>query len=253
MIPLFKSTFSIGKSILTLDDSIDQKDDGPDSIFSIALENNLKQVVLVEDSMVGFLEAFKKCVSNNLQLVFGYRFTCCNCFENNDSCHKLIAFAKNDEGCKDLNKFYSAINTRFGGKIDAENLQNLWTDNLLLIVPFYDSFIFNNQLQLGNCIPSFGSIKPIFFIERNNLPFDHVIEKAILAFTENGERYQIRLAKSIYYKNKCDVEALQTYKILCNRSFGKQATLSSPNLNHFGSDEFCWESFKEYEGELTTI
>ena len=134
MIPLFKSTFSIGKSILTLDDPIDQKDDGPDSIFSIALENNLQQVVLVEDSMVGFLEAFKKCASNNLQLVFGYRFTCCNCFENNDSCHKLIAFAKNDEGCKDLNKFYSAINTRFNGRIDAENLQNLWTDNLLLVI-----------------------------------------------------------------------------------------------------------------------
>ena len=41
------------------------------------------------------------------------------------------------------------------------------------------------------------------------------------------------------------MEALQTYKILCNRNFGKAASLSSPNLNHFGSQEFCFESYLE--------
>ncbi len=46
-------------------------------------------------------------------------------------------------------------------------------------------------------------------------------------------------------ENKDDAEALQTYKILCNRNFGKAATLSSPRLNHFGSKEFCFESYLE--------
>ena len=36
---------------------------------------------------------------------------------------------------------------------------------------------------------------------------------------------------------------------LCNRNFGKAATLSSPRLNHFGSKEFCFESYLESKDE----
>ena len=59
MIPVFKSTYSIGKSILTLDDS--DKEGGPDSIFTICEENDIKLLVLVEDSMTGFVTAHNKC------------------------------------------------------------------------------------------------------------------------------------------------------------------------------------------------
>jgi len=245
MIPIFKSTYSIGKSILTLDHPDKVSSDGPDSIFSIAKDNNLSTVYLVEDSMVGFFDAFKKCQELGLQLCFGYRFTCCNDYENSDSNHKLIAFAKNDQGCKDLNRFYSFVNTQHAGRISDKDLVKLWTDNMLLVVPFYDSFIFNNHFCLGNCIPDFKSLPAIFLIESNGLPFDNMIEKAVKEYTAGNSLYEIEPAKSIYYRYKADVEAYQTYKILCNRTFGKQATLSSPNLNHFGSDEFCWESFKE--------
>jgi hypothetical protein len=51
--------------------------------------------------------------------------------------------------------------------------------------------------------------------------------------------------QSIFYKYKSDCDAFQTYKILSDRKFGRQATLSCPNLNHFGSDEFCWEACLE--------
>jgi len=54
----------------------------------------------------------------------------------------------------------------------------------------------------------------------------------------------IQKAKSIYYKNKEDFDAWQTYKCLCNRSFGKERSLSNPNLEHCGSNTFCWEAFK---------
>ena len=43
MIPLFKSHFSIGKSILTLESPDKDKEGGSDSIFSIAKENSLKE------------------------------------------------------------------------------------------------------------------------------------------------------------------------------------------------------------------
>lgn len=244
MIPLFKTHASIGKSLLTLNPP-NEEGDGSDSVFSIAKEHDLKTLWLVEDSMVGFFNAFKKCEAMGIQLIFGYRFICCNDVSNNESNHKLIAFAKNDDGCRDLNRFYSHINTKCSGRITNNDLHKFFTPNMLLAVPFYDSFIYNNQLHLGNCIPDLNGLDPIFFIEKNNLPFDQLITDEVNRFTTN--RYKTQLVKSIYYKNKDDVEALQTYKIVCNRTFGKQASLSSPNLNHFGSDEFCWESYLEHE------
>eukprot|EP01047_Picozoa_sp_COSAG01_P109526 COSAG01_NODE_38394_length_490_cov_0.851662_1_plen_42_part_10 len=42
MIPVFKSTYSIGKSILTLDE--DEIEGGPDSIFTICEENDVKSL-----------------------------------------------------------------------------------------------------------------------------------------------------------------------------------------------------------------
>ena len=70
----------------------------------------------------------------------------------------------------------------------------------------------------------------------------------VLKFSISLQR-PVRLVKSIFYKNKDDAEALQTYKILCNRNFGKAATLSSPRLEHFGSKEFCFESYLESKNE----
>ena len=56
-LPLFKSHFSIGKSILTLDSpKIDENADSPDSVFDIAEEGELDKVVLIEDSFMGFLK-----------------------------------------------------------------------------------------------------------------------------------------------------------------------------------------------------
>jgi DNA polymerase III alpha subunit len=252
VIPLFKSHYSIGKSILTLDDPDKDSSDGTDSIFSIAQENNLKQIFLVEDSMVGFFNAFKKCKDLGIQLIFGYRFSCCTSDNNEDSEHKLIAFAKNDNGCKSLNKLYSFIHTKCGGKIKNDDLFDYWSDDLIMAVPFYDSFIFKNHLYLGNCIPQFKKIKPIFFIERNRLPFDSVVELGVNRYVDSMNS-KAHLVKSIYYKNKSDCQAFQTYKIICNRSFSKERSLSSPNLDHFGSDEFCWESYLEYERRTSKI
>ena len=86
MLPIFKSHFSIGKSILTLDDPSETKEGGKDSIFSICLDNNIKNLILVEDSLTGFLQAFKKSEALNLNLIF--------CLSIN-ICSNLKAFDKN--------------------------------------------------------------------------------------------------------------------------------------------------------------
>ena len=257
MIPLFKSNFSIGKSILTLN-SVDANPDieKSDSILQIALDNNLDKVVLVEDSMIGFLEAHKAFKNLKIQLIYGLRINCCNnvADENKEqSKHKIIIFAKNDNGCKLLNKIYSKAFCDHGGYIDCEILSSLWNEeNLKLAIPFYDSYIYNNRLSFNNCLPNFNFTKPIYFYEDNNLPFDHLLTKQVKDVCWALKMEDPILTKSIFYKNKKDVFAFQTYKILSNRSFGKESSLSNPNLNHFGSDEFCWESYLEY-GRSTQV
>lgn len=246
MIPVFKSTFSIGKSILTLDNS--EESEGPDSIIDICKLNNIKTLVLVEDCMTGFIKAHSICKENGIKLIFGLRTTCCNDIadKSESSNHKIIIFAKNDEGCKMLNRISSYSLVECDGRIDFKYLNSIWNEaNLDLGIPFYDSFVFNNHLHLANCVPDFSKIKPFFFIEDNNLPFDRIVTSHIYQFTSDGKFFDHVPSKSIYYKNKKDYAALQTYKILCNRSFGKASSLSNPNLNHFGSDEFCFESFLE--------
>jgi hypothetical protein len=75
MLALFKSCYSIGKSILTLDDPKKTSPEGSDSIFKIALENDLKEIILVEDSLIGFFEAFKRSKELKLKLIFGLRLS----------------------------------------------------------------------------------------------------------------------------------------------------------------------------------
>ena len=239
MIPLFKSDYSIGRSILKLKASSDEEESS-DGIFDIVKEAGLKEVFLVEDSMIGFLNAAKLSESLGVQLIFGYRFTIHSDVEIPASRHKLIIFAKNGQGCKDLYKLYTAFNSVKDRVIDYPLLHANLTDNLLLVNPFYDSFLFYNSLYLGNCIPDFRGIKPLFFVENNDLPFDNLLRKTVEAYADKNDIVE---TKSIFYKHRSDAEALQTYKIICNRSFGKTKTLSAPNLNHFGSREFCWESF----------
>ena len=233
MLPVYKSTFSIGKSILTID-----------KIIELCKSDSANYLLLVEDCMTGFVKSHNSCKEASIQLIFGLRLNCCNDIsdENEESDHKVIILAKNDEGCKLLNSICSFANLKGSGKVDFKFLNKIWDDKKLdLIIPFYDSFIHQNQLYLKNCVPDFKKIKPTFWIEKNNLPFDQLINKAVLEYTK--DRYDSSLVKTIMYENKDDVEALQTYKIICGRKFGKSSTLSKPNLDHFGSDEFCFESY----------
>ena len=249
MIPLFKSHSSIGKSILTLNHPDFCKDGGSDSIFSIAKENKLDQVTIVEDSLIGFLQAQKVCESLDIQLIFGLRLNVChklskNKKDNSKCTHKVIIFAKNDDGCKLLNKIYSQAFCEGDGIIDSKNLKKLWSeDDLSLAVPFYDSFIFMNTLHFCNCVPDFSFTSPTFFIEQNFLPFDlHMINKVESYCSEHN--FNSEKVKSIYYNRRKDFEAFQTYKCICNRRY-KQRTLSVPNIDHLASPEFCWESYLE--------
>ena len=242
MIPLFKSSFSVGKSILTLAEPEKQKKDGPDSIIQIALENNLKTLHLVEDSLTGFLTAFKTCAKHDIHLRFGVRMDICNSYESADSSKsKLILFAKNDAGFKSISKIFTFANTEKDGIISNDDLAARVSDDVLIAVPFYDSFVWQNWQFFRNCMPTFlKDFDHVFFTEDNKLPFDSVIGESVKSLTPTPI-----MVKSIYYKNREDYEAWLTYKIACNRRMGKHQTLSAPEINGCASKEFCFQSWKE--------
>jgi len=246
MIPLFKSHYSLGRSILTLEDK-DEKDDYPDSIIQICKQNKMKELYLVEDNMSSFLEAYSNCRKNKIKLNYGLRISVTESMsdkseESKTKSSKIILFFKNKKGYQQLTKLYSIAAKEgfyYEPRLDYETISKNWTDDLILCIPFYDSFIFNNTLKNSLCIPQFDFTKPIFFIEDNDLPFDSLVKEKAVSFAEkNG--LKIYKAQSIFYNLREDFKAYLTFRCINNRSI-----LSKPNLDHMSSNEFCFESINK--------
>jgi DNA polymerase-3 subunit alpha len=243
MIPLFKSHYSLGRSILTLEDK-DEKDDYPDSIIQICKENKMKELYLVEDNMSSFLEAYSNCRKNNIKLNYGLRISVTESMsdkseESKTKSSKIILFFKNKKGYQQLTKLYSIASKEgfyYEPRLDYETISKNWTDDLILCIPFYDSFIFNNTLKNSLCIPQFDFTKPIFFIEDNDLPFDSLVKQKALSFAQKND-LKIYKAQSVFYKERKDFKAYLTFRCINNRS-----VLNKPNLDHMSSNEFCFES-----------
>lgn len=248
-IPLFKSHYSLGKSVLTLAPHGNSQEDEPCSIFDIAKSLKLDKVTLVEDSMSGFLEAFKSSQSLGVEIQFGLRLTVCSDIKDKSADsrtkeHKVVVFAKNGRGYYDLIKVSTiACNEGFYyyPRIDAQTLKSFWSDDLLMAIPFYDSFIYQNNFTYGQCVPEFSFCEPVFFVEDNNLPLDMLIKRKVKAYAEG--KYEVFNSQSIFYENK---EEFMTY--LTFRCISKRTTLNKPNLEHCSSNEFCAEAFKEKYG-----
>ena len=248
VVPLFKSHYSLGKSILTLEkEAVDKK--YPDSIFDLCKKAKLKDFFLVDDNMSGFLEAYTNSKELNLKLCFGLRLTACEDMEDKseDSLsknNKLIFFAKNADGYRKLIKIYTTAAKKgfyYEPRIDYKNLKELWSEkDLKLCVPFYDSFIHNNFFKNGSCVPALDFTTPTFFFEDNSLPFDELILNKLKKYTKNKNFIQ---AKSIYYATKKDFKAYLTF-----RCINKRSSLEKPQLDHMCSDEFCLESWEKQNG-----
>lgn len=244
VLPLFKSHYSIGRSILTLEDE-EKEENQPDSIIDIAKDNKLKEIYLVEDNMTSFLQAYTNTKKYDINLRYGLRITITDDIKDKteDSRQKnckFVIFFKNQDGYKNLiNIFTTAAKDGFyyEPRIDYKTLKSLWDEkNLLLVIPFYDSFIFNNTLKGSVCVPDIEFTKPILFIENNNLPFEHIVKAKVLNFSKTNNLKTIE-TKSIYYKNKKDFKAYLTFRCINNRS-----TLNKPELQHMTSNRFSFES-----------
>ena len=124
--------------------------------------------------------------------------------EDQNSRHKIIIFSKNNSGCKLLNQIYSEAFTDLHKSTDAAHLKKLWDDkHLKLAIPFYDSFIFNNTMRFGNCVPDLSFTAPTFFIEKNGLPFDSLIESRVNTYASKNN-YKTKVSNETKRKNNLD-------------------------------------------------
>lgn len=196
IIPIFSSDASLGGAILTVEPAAEIKDNAPVSIFSIAKEHNLSEIYLVDKSFCNFITAYKNAEKLKKQLVFGIRFkVVSNAKDQSEESLKtesnICVFMRNSNGYKDLVKLYSASHANketfyYTGRLDWRTLTELFTDNLLLTIPFYNSFIHKNLLNHNHlAVPQLGNIKPIFFIEEHGLPFDGIIRKVVQDQVDN--------------------------------------------------------------------
>ena len=249
---LFKTHYSLGKSILTCDKAKDSIEEYPLSVFTIAKHHKLDSITVVDDSISGLLELSQNAAKEKIKLIFGLRLTVTDdvTIKNDDSNmkhSKCVIFCKNSEGYKDLIKISSFASTDgfyYESRIDWPNLKRLWSANLILSVPFYDSFLHLNTLEGKSHVPDFSFTKPVFMIEDNEIPFDYLIKNKVLNFCEkNG--FEALNAQSIYYYKYEDFKAFCSFKCITSRGFSKKSTCESPNLSHFCSDTFCFENTLE--------
>ena len=133
-IPLWKSQYSLGKSILTLYKTGESKEDEPQSIIDLAKGLDLKRVTLVDDSISGFLEAQDSCLKSGLELQFGLKVVMCENIDNKtdesrNKEHKVVIFSRNEAGDKRMIKI-STLSCCDGfyyyPRLDFARLKELW-------------------------------------------------------------------------------------------------------------------------------
>lgn len=263
---IFSSDASLGKSILTTDAperNIDGKiiqvdkpelidESAPVSIFSICNSYNIDPIIILESSMVSFIQSYKMAQKLKKQLIFGVKFPIVSNAKDKSELslktqHSVCVFIKNTDGYRDLTKLYSEIhgnvdNFYYTGRGDFNILHKYWTKNLLMVVPFYSSFVANNTLNYGySCIPEFGNIKPVFIIENHALPFDELLKEKTVKYCKEN-KYEMIDGYSCYYYKKDDFKAYQVFRCISERT-----TFDTPELPHFSSDKFSFENYIKNE------
>lgn len=239
---LMTSHFSLGESILTLEDD-KEIGSGPVSIISIARKYNLPYINLVDNSMSGFVQAYENTKKYNIDLRFGYKVCVCDNIhdKSDDSLHtesNVIIWALNSDGYADLVKI--ATKAACDGfyyipRIDWNILRLLWTNNLAMSMPFYSSFIAKNTLKYkSRAVPNFSFTSPNFFIENHSLPFDAILASHVTKFCGQN-KFDIVKTRTCYYYKREDLLKHQIIRCINNRT-----KMQKPGLDHYSVDNFCF-------------
>ncbi len=246
IIPVFSSHYSMSAGgILTLEEKGKTTAGEAVSIFDIADKNKLEEIVLVEERIDGFIQAYKNATKQGIKLIYGLKLTvCADMSDKSDASltteSKIVIFIKNTQGYNDLLKIQARAWTEgfyYLGRIDWKTLKLFWTDNLLLGLPFFSSFIAKNTLTFAKIIPELPiPISEVQVLREINsgLPFAPLIDSALNNLT-TSENIAV---KSCYYEKYEDLKSYIVYRAILNRS-----KFQKPQIDHLASCNFCFEDY----------
>lgn len=256
-VPFFVSDHSIGESILSVEDESEICASESVSIPAISDTYELPTTVVVERGLSSYWKLYQAFASREKrQLIFGVKINVCAKLPIPEvseeevpgtTTSSVILFLKNSQAYFDMVRLYSEASVRHKTKtpiLDWAMLQELLTENIQVVIPFYSGFIARNLLTL-NCavLPDFGRIRPIFCLENHGLAFDPLIRAAVTDYCA-AERFETMESHHVYYYRKEDMQAHQVFLCMANRSI-----LPKPNLSHYCSNEFSFEQWLENNGQ----
>lgn len=248
--PLFASHYSMD-SLLTLEEPGKAKPGAPVSVYDLALEAGLKDVVLVDSRIGGFIQAYKAADKAKVKLCYGIKMVVAADAANKEdesryTESKIIIFLKETAGYSDLIRIWNRAWTdgyfpsRDGGygRTDWKTLGALWSDHLILALPFFSSFLARNQLTFSRIVPDLPAAPVVFREVDSGLPFEPLINAAIEKYDETGEVESIVPVKSVYYARRSDFKAY-----MVKRCLGRKSSFDKPNIDHLSSDQFSFEDY----------
>lgn len=259
VLALFSTHYSLdGGSLLTLEEPGKAKPGNPVSVFDLAAQAKLTEVVVVDDRIDGAIQAYRVATKLGLQLIYGVKLTICadmadKTIESRRTESSVIVFIKDTEGYASLLRLWNRAWGREGnlrlkirgdwvsyGRLDWKALCDGWTSHLVGALPFFSSFLAKNTLTFSQITPSlpFG-----FWVMRemeSGLPFAGLIDKAIDRYVGQEMTGMVVPCKTIYYSTRKD---LKPYVVF--RAIAAGGTWDEPDCDHLHSAEFCWEAYRE--------
>ncbi len=249
VLPLFTSHYSLPQngSLLTLEEPGKAKPGSPVSVFDLAKQGGLKEVVVVDDHIDGFIQAYKTAAKTKTQLIYGLKLTVCADGDIKDEASlgtesKVIVFARDTEGYHKLVSIWSRAATQgfyYQARTSWAWLKEQWSDHLLLALPWASSFIAKNTLTFNRIVPDLPCAPWVFREVGTELPFARLIDAGIERYVKESPA-EVQEVKSVYYNRRADFAAYQVMRALGNRG----ASFAMPNVDHLSSDAFSFEAWQ---------
>ena len=252
-VPIFYDHSSY-KSLLTYWSFKDLVPDGPRSIIKLCTDNKITQFVGISNTFASFPEAYKGAKKAGLDFIFGIEFWLCDNRLVRDEAslaneHKVFVLMKNSQGYQDLIKLYTAVhsdkeNFYYKARFDCASLKQYWTENLVLWLPFFDSFIAKNTLKhKASIVPDFP-VEPALCREQDSEhPHQQIIDLALDRYNKEGKLQEVK-SKTIFYEKREDMFAYMTYRCMKNRS-----NMEKPEMDEMCSPAFSFEDYLKLVAE----
>lgn len=248
VLPLFVSTYSLPTAggILTLDEPGKAKPGAPVSVFDLAQQAGLKEVILTEERPDGFVAAYKTATKLGLKLCFGLKLTVCADATIKDEASratesKVIVFARDTEGYHKLVSIWNRAacdGFYFTQRSGWAWLKEQWSDHLLLALPWASSFIARNTLSFNRIVPDLPARPWVFKEVASGLPFAPLIDAAIDRYVADTSA-PVQEVKTVYYSDAAAFKAFQVY-----RCIGERSSWASPGIDHLSSDQFSFAAWQ---------